>query len=85
MEASGASQSVLAEWREKGAALPWRAARNLAIDLGVDVDAVNWDCEKPRTREGFYLMQPGIDQCIARARKYADYADLIWMETATWA
>ena len=33
-------------------------------------------------REGYYQTKPGIDYCIQRARAYAPYADLIWMETA---
>ncbi|GAA2174807.1 isocitrate lyase [Arthrobacter parietis] len=36
-----------------------------------------------RTPEGFYEVRNGIDPCIARARAYAPYADLIWMETGT--
>ncbi len=32
-------------------------------------------------REGYYQTKPGIDYCIQRARAYAEYADLIWMET----
>ncbi|MFZ2511664.1 MAG: isocitrate lyase [Gordonia sp. (in: high G+C Gram-positive bacteria)] len=34
-----------------------------------------------RTSEGFYGIKNGIDPCIARAKAYAPYADLIWMET----
>ena len=32
-------------------------------------------------REGYYQIKPGIEYCIQRARAYAPYADLIWMET----
>ncbi|WP_327110481.1 isocitrate lyase [Nocardia sp. NBC_01730] len=34
-----------------------------------------------RTSEGFYGVRNGIEPCIARAKAYAPYADLIWMET----
>ncbi|MEU7142434.1 isocitrate lyase [Nocardia sp. NPDC046473] len=34
-----------------------------------------------RTAEGFYGVKNGIDPCIARAKAYAPYSDLIWMET----
>lgn len=49
-----------------------------------DVD----DRDKPfisgeRTAEGFYHMQNGLEPCIARAKSYAPYADMIWMETGT--
>ena len=34
-----------------------------------------------RTAEGFYKVRNGIEPCIARAKAYAPYADMIWMET----
>lgn len=36
-----------------------------------------------RTAEGFYVVRNGIEPCIARAKAYAPYADLLWMETGT--
>ncbi|NYE96243.1 isocitrate lyase [Psychromicrobium silvestre] len=36
-----------------------------------------------RTAEGFYKVRNGLEPCIARAKAYAPYADLIWMETGT--
>ena len=36
-----------------------------------------------RTGEGFYKVRNGIEPCIARAKAYAPYSDLIWMETGT--
>lgn len=36
-----------------------------------------------RTAEGFYKVRNGLEPCIARARAYAPYSDLIWMETGT--
>ncbi|MEW2354713.1 isocitrate lyase [Spirillospora sp. NPDC029432] len=36
-----------------------------------------------RTAEGFYRTRNGIEPCIARAKAYAPYSDLIWMETGT--
>ncbi|MEN5075092.1 isocitrate lyase [Isoptericola cucumis] len=36
-----------------------------------------------RTAEGFYEVTNGIEPCIARAKAYAPYSDLIWMETGT--
>ncbi|MDO5670873.1 MAG: isocitrate lyase, partial [Corynebacterium sp.] len=49
-----------------------------------DVD----DRDKPfitgeRTAEGFYKIKNGLEPCIARAKSYAPYADMIWMETGT--
>ncbi|PYE15108.1 isocitrate lyase [Williamsia limnetica] len=36
-----------------------------------------------RTAEGYYHVKNGIEPCIARAKSYAPYADMIWMETGT--
>ena len=49
-----------------------------------DVD----DRDKPfltgeRTSEGFYKVKNGLAPSIARAKAYAQYADMIWMETGT--
>src|SRR5690606_2569843 len=34
-----------------------------------------------RASEGFFGVKNGIEPCIARAKAYAPYSDLIWMET----
>jgi isocitrate lyase len=36
-----------------------------------------------RTAEGFYEVTPGIEPVIARGLAYADYADLLWVESST--
>ena len=38
-----------------------------------------------RTAEGFYTLTPesSFERCVTRGRAYAEYADLIWMETST--
>lgn len=36
-----------------------------------------------RTAEGFYKVHNGLAPSIARAKAYAPYSDLIWMETGT--
>ncbi|WP_019816092.1 isocitrate lyase [Saccharomonospora saliphila] len=35
-----------------------------------------------RTSEGFYEVTNGIEPCIDRGLAYAEYADLLWMETS---
>src|SRR5205823_8043461 len=35
-----------------------------------------------RTAEGFYTVRNGIEPCIERGLAYAQYADLLWMETS---
>jgi isocitrate lyase len=54
-------------------------ARSLAKALtGLDV---YWDWDVPRTREGYYRLQGGVDCAINRAVAYAPYADALWMES----
>lgn len=36
-----------------------------------------------RTAEGFFKTRKGLEQSVSRAIAYADYADLVWCETAT--
>jgi len=36
-----------------------------------------------RTAEGFYRVNPGLEQAISRGLSYAPIADLIWCETST--
>ena len=36
-----------------------------------------------RTREGFFLIDPGLDAAIARGISYAPFADLLWFETSS--
>jgi len=57
------------------------AARRRADQILGRKNSVHFDWEKCRVREGYYQLRPGIDFCIQRARAYAPYADLIWMET----
>jgi isocitrate lyase len=57
-------------------------ARAVADKIFGQKDSVFFDWEQCRVREGYYRIKPGIDYCIQRARAYAPYADLIWMETA---
>lgn len=42
----------------------------------------NWDCEILRTFEGYYRVREGVHYAVARALSYAEYSDLIWMETS---
>ena len=55
-------------------------ARARAKSMGVEV---LWDCELPKTPEGFYQLQSGIDYAIAKSLAAAPFADLLWMETKT--
>jgi len=55
-------------------------ARSRAESMGVEVV---WDCELPKTPEGFYQLQSGIDYAIAKSLAAASFADMLWMETKT--
>jgi len=55
-------------------------ARERAKSMGIHVI---WDCELPKTPEGFYHVQAGIDYAIAKSLAVAPFADILWMETKT--
>lgn len=65
---SFAKQASIAEMHER------------AAGMGI---SYYWDCEIPRTPEGFYQIRGGIDYAIVRSLAIAPFADLIWMETKT--
>ncbi len=61
-----------------------RTDANAADLLTSDVDPYDAEfVEGERSSEGFYRVRAGIDQAISRGLAYAEYADLIWCETAT--
>lgn len=77
-----AKQSMRNQWLSSDPdTLSNAAARRRADQILGRKDAIYFDWEKCRVREGYYQLRPGIDYCIQRARAYAPYADLIWMET----
>ena len=57
----------------------------LAADLLTsDVDEIDQEFTTgERTSEGFFRVRNGIEPVLARAKAYAPYADLIWVETGT--
>ena len=57
----------------------------LAADLlTTDVDPVDQPFTTgERTGEGFFRVRNGIEPVLARAKQYARFADLIWVETGT--
>ncbi len=54
--------------------------RERAKSMGI---RVVWDCELPKTPEGFYQIQGGIEYAIAKSLAAAPFADVLWMETKT--
>jgi len=60
-----------------------RTDADAAALLTSDIDPVDRQfCTGERTPEGFFRVNAGIDQAIARGLSYAPYADLIWCETS---
>jgi isocitrate lyase len=70
----------LEDWRRFAERASLYAARERALELGVDVP---WDCELARTPEGYYQVRGGVPYAIAKSLAVARYADLLWMETKT--
>mmetsp|Transcript_198 Transcript_198/g.271 ORF Transcript_198/g.271 Transcript_198/m.271 type:complete len:575 (-) Transcript_198:209-1933(-) len=81
----------VSEWKKQSMTQQWIASdpnslsnaesRRVADSIFGHKNAVYFDWEKCRVREGYYQTKPGIEYCIQRAKAYAPYADLIWMET----
>jgi isocitrate lyase len=68
------------EWTEFSNRASFYEARERARSMGIQVV---WDCELPRTPEGFFQIQGGIDYAIAKSLAAAPFADILWMETKT--
>jgi len=70
----------VAQWLAFASRASLYEARARAKRLGIVVD---WSDELPKTPEGYYQVQGGIDYAIAKSLAVAPFADLIWMETKT--
>ena len=68
------------DWLAFAQRASWHDAREKANAIGLDV---TWDPELPKTPDGFYQIQGGIDFAIARSLAVAPFADVLWMETKT--
>jgi isocitrate lyase len=68
------------EWLAFAKRASFYEARERAKSMGV---RVIWDCELPKTPEGFYHIQSGIDYAVAKSLAVAPFADILWMETKT--
>jgi isocitrate lyase len=68
------------EWLAFSKRASFSEIRERAKSMGIE--AV-WDCELPKTPEGFYQLQAGIDYAVAKSLAVAPFADVLWMETKT--
>ncbi|MGA7559815.1 MAG: isocitrate lyase ICL2 [Terriglobales bacterium] len=68
------------EWLAFAKRASFYEARERAKSMGIHVI---WDCELPKTPEGFYHVQAGIDYAVAKSLAVAPFSDILWMETKT--
>jgi len=73
-------EMTVEKWLEFSKRASWYEARERARSMGIQI---TWDCELPKTPEGFYQVQGGIDYAIAKSLAAAPFADILWMETKT--
>jgi isocitrate lyase len=67
-------------WRAFAALASFAEIRSRAEGLGI---RAAWDPELPKTPDGYYQVQGGIEYAIAKSLAAAPFADLLWMETKT--
>lgn len=82
LEAEGASNSVRDAYKseiQQNRDLSFSRRRQVAGKY--TQSPVIWSCDSPRTREGFYHYKAGFPAATKRAREFAPYADLLWVET----
>ncbi|KXG54311.1 Isocitrate lyase/phosphorylmutase [Penicillium griseofulvum] len=82
LESEGAPQTSRDAYKahvQKNPDLSFSRRRALANDY--TNTPVVWSCDSPRTREGFYHYSAGFPAATKRAKEFAPYADLLWVET----
>ncbi|KAF2116752.1 isocitrate lyase [Lophiotrema nucula] len=84
LQKEGASQSEMDHYLhevETNPNLSLLKRRQVADKYTTSPVYFNWDI--PRTREGHYHFKAGIEAATKRAKEFAPFADLLWVETAT--
>ena len=66
------------DWTKFASTASWRAAKEKAAELGLDV---YFDADIAMTPEGYYQVQGGIPYAIQKSLAVAPFADILWMET----
>ena len=66
------------EWNGFARHASFYEAREKARSMGLNII---WDAESPKTPEGYYQIQGGLDYAIAKSLGVAPFADILWMET----
>ncbi|KAE8146748.1 isocitrate lyase [Aspergillus avenaceus] len=84
LEAEGAPQSARDAYKKRVQENPDLAfSRRRALANDYTRTLVTWSCDVPRTREGFYHYRAGFPAATKRAKEFAPYADLLWVETGS--
>ncbi|PYH92957.1 isocitrate lyase and phosphorylmutase [Aspergillus ellipticus CBS 707.79] len=82
LQAEGASQSARDAYKKRVKENPDLSfSRRRALASDYSKTPVVWSCDIPRTREGFYHYRAGFQAATKRAKVFAPYADLLWVET----
>jgi len=68
------------EWIAYANRVSFYDAREKARSMGI---SIIWDCDLPKTPDGYFQVQGGIPFAIARSLAVAPFADILWMETKT--
>ena len=79
-EEGAGHEMSLDEWSAFARATSLDEARERARSMGIQPV---WDCELPKTPEGYYQVRGGMDYAVAKSLASAPFADLLWMETKT--
>ncbi|OJI80300.1 hypothetical protein ASPTUDRAFT_47395 [Aspergillus tubingensis CBS 134.48] len=82
LEAEGAPQSARDAYKKRVQENPdLSISRRRALADDYSQTPVVWSCDTPRTREGFYHYRAGFAAATKRAKEFAPYSDLLWVET----
>jgi isocitrate lyase len=84
LKAEDADQSKIMEYSthlQNNPNISLSERRKLAAQYTREPVFFSWDI--PKTREGFYHYKAGALAATKRAKEYAPYADLLWVETGT--
>lgn len=82
LEAENAPQSARDAYKQKVKENPdLSLSRRRVLSNDFTKSPVVWSCDAPRTREGFYHYRAGFPAATKRAKEFAPYSDLLWVET----
>ena len=65
-------------WNANCTNMSLKQAKEFALELGFEL---HFDWEACRSDEGYYRIKGNLEYCVKRGLKFAECADLLWMET----